>query len=107
MNDITKYMMNPARQLGLWAQMARMGFEAQLVIGMRVAGMMGLANQPVTEPLRMVAEKQHAATEAMQALIVGAARGDSPDTLFSAAMTPYSRRTRANTRRLARRRRKG
>ena len=92
------------RPLALWAQMARIGFESQLVISMRMAGMMGFVSQSPNETIRMVTEKYDAAHEAFQASLRSATRGDSVDKVMSAALRPYSRRTGANSRRLSRRR---
>lgn len=90
----------PMMPFYLWAQIGRIAFESQLVIMMRVAGMMGVIAQSPGEPFRMVAEKQAAAAEAMQAIIASASRGASPDRVISAALRPYGKRTRANSRRL-------
>ncbi|WP_372803398.1 antibiotic ABC transporter [Paracoccus seriniphilus] len=73
-----------------------------MVISMRMAGMMGLTPQSPGEPFRMVAEKHAAASESMFAMAHAASRGASADRVMSAALVPYSRRTRANSRRLTR-----
>ncbi|KGJ04099.1 antibiotic ABC transporter [Paracoccus halophilus] len=86
----------------LWQQMARMSWEAQLVIALRTAGMLGLLRQDHSEPHRMVAEKANAATEAMHAAIRAAGRGERADRVMAAALRPYRRRTKANVRRLSR-----
>lgn len=86
----------------LWFQMGRIAFDSQMVIAMRVAGMMGFASQSPGEPFRMVAEKQAAASESLYAALQAASRGKSGDRVLSAALRPYGRRTRANSRRLAR-----
>ena len=90
----------PAPQFALWNQMARIAIESQIVIGMRVLGMMGMMNQSPGEPFRMVAEKQAAATESLFAMTRAASRGASAERVMSAALRPYGKRTRANTRRL-------
>lgn len=90
---------NPMR---IWAQMARIAIDSQLVIGMRMAGMMGVVAQSPGEPFRMVAEKQAAASESLFAMAQAASRGDSAERVMSAALRPYSKRTRANSRRLTR-----
>lgn len=84
----------------LMAQMTRIAIDSQVVIGLRVAGMMGMMAQAPGEPFRMVAEKQAAASEAMFAVARAAGRGASADRVLSAALRPYSKRTRANSRRL-------
>ncbi|MDO5632594.1 MAG: antibiotic ABC transporter [Paracoccus sp. (in: a-proteobacteria)] len=93
---------NPAAHLMLMAQMARIGFESQAVIAMRLAGMMGLTAQSPTEPLRMVTEKQQAVMESAQAAYHAIWRGEAPGEILSDALRPYGRRTRANSRRLYR-----
>ncbi|MDB6180532.1 antibiotic ABC transporter [Paracoccus fistulariae] len=75
-----------------------------MVIGLRVAGMMGMIAQSPGEPFRMVAEKQAAASESLYAMALSAGRGDSADRMISAALRPYGKRTRANSRRLTKRR---
>jgi len=85
----------------LWQQMARMGWESQMVIALRMAGMMGLVQQDATEPQRMVIEKADAASEALHAALRAAGRGERADRIMAAALRPYRRRTRANMRRLS------
>ena len=98
-------MMPPvAMPMTLWAQMARVSFESQLVIGIRMAGMMGLMAQRPDEPLRMITEKHEAAMESVHAVLHATLRGDSAEKMMSAALLPYARRTRANSRRLGRKR---
>ena len=86
----------------LWAEMARVGVESQMVIGMRTAGMMGLMPQAAGETTRMIAEKQEALFEASLDAWRAASRGARADQVFAAALRPVSRRTGANARRLAR-----
>ncbi|MDB6177508.1 antibiotic ABC transporter [Paracoccus sp. Z330] len=86
----------------LWAQMTRIAVDSQMVIGLRMAGMMGLTAQAPGEPFRMVAEKQAAASESIFAMAQAASRGASADRVMSAALRPYGKRTRANSRRLTR-----
>lgn len=85
----------------LWQQMARLGWDAQMVIALRTAGMMGFVPQDAAEPSRMVQEKADAASEAMQAALRAASRGERADRVMAAAIRPYRRRTRANVRRLS------
>ncbi|HWL56101.1 MAG TPA: antibiotic ABC transporter [Paracoccus sp. (in: a-proteobacteria)] len=85
----------------LWQQMARMAWEAQMVIAMRTAGMMGLMRQDAAEPTRMVVEKADAASEAMLAALQAAGRGERADRVMQAALRPYRRRTKANVKRLS------
>ena len=85
----------------LWQQMARMAWESQMVIALRTAGMMGLVRQDAAEPQRMVVEKADAASEALQAALRAAGRGERADRVMAAALRPYRKRTRAKVRRLS------
>jgi hypothetical protein len=49
----------------------------------------------------MVAEKQAAATESLFAMAQAAGRGASAERVMAAALRPYGKRTRANSRRLS------
>ena len=84
----------------LWSEMAWIATESQMIIGLRMMGMLGLTNQSPGEPFRMVAEKQAAATESFFAMTEAASSGASADRVMSAALRPYRKRTRANSRRL-------
>lgn len=86
----------------LWQQMMQMAWEAQMVIALRTAGMLGVLRQDIAEPHRMVLEKADAATEAMHAALRAASRGEGAEKVMAAALRPYRRRTRANVRRLSR-----
>ena len=86
----------------LWTQMARIGVESQVVIGMRTAAMMGLLPQAQGETARMVNEKQDAAAQSMKLALRAAGKGAAADQILSAALRPYGRRTTANVRRLTR-----
>ena len=86
----------------LWQQMMHMAWEAQMVIALRTAGMLGVLRQDVAEPHRMVLEKADAATEALHAALRAASRGEGAEKVMAAALRPYRRRTRANMRRLSR-----
>lgn len=88
--------------VALWAQVARMGIEAQMVIAMRTAAMMGFLPQAPGENTRMVKEKHDAASEAMMAGIRAASRGERADRVLAACLKPYRRRTMANAKRLTR-----
>jgi len=91
-----------AAQTKLMMDFARMAIESQMVIGIRMAGMMGLMAQSPGEPFRMVAEKQAAASESFFAMASAAGRGASAERVMAAALRPYGKRTRANSRRLGR-----
>ncbi|RJE80035.1 antibiotic ABC transporter [Paracoccus sp. JM45] len=93
-------MMLPAAQMRLVSQFSRMAIESQMVIGMRMAGMMGLMPHDPGENYRMIAEKQAAASESMFAMAKAGMAGASPERVMSAALRPYGKRTRANSRRL-------
>ncbi|WP_229582432.1 antibiotic ABC transporter [Paracoccus sp. S-4012] len=80
--------------------MVQMGLEAQMVIGLRTAAMMGMLPQSAGENARMVTEKQDAAAASMRAAMRAAGRGARADEVLAAAMRPYGLRTRANARRL-------
>lgn len=84
----------------LWQDALHMGIEAQFVIGMRLAGMMGLQPQRFDEGLRMVSEKSDAAAESIRAALRAASRGQRADQVLKAAMRPYGRRTHQNALRL-------
>lgn len=92
----------PVEQSRLVMQFAQMAIEAQMVIGLRMAGMMGFMAQAPGEPFRMVAEKQAAASESLFAMASAAGKGASAERVMAAALRPYGKRTRANSRRLGR-----
>lgn len=91
----------PAAQVRLATQFVRMAVEANTVIALRMAGMMGLMAQAPGEPFRMVAEKQAAVSESLFAMAQAQLRGHSTERMLSAGLRPYGRRTRANSRRLS------
>ncbi|MFD1795438.1 antibiotic ABC transporter [Paracoccus aurantiacus] len=93
---------NMAEATRLWVQVAQIAIESQMVIGMRLAGMMGFLPQHKNESHRMVQEKFDAAQEAGSAMMTAMTRGASPDQVMAAALRPYGRRTKANARRLTR-----
>lgn len=99
-------MINPtfdiASGMRLWTDFIRMGAEAQLVMGMRMAGMMGMLPHHSAENMRMVTEKGDAARESISAALTQVARGARPDQVMAAALKPYGKRTRANASRLYR-----
>lgn len=99
------YLPDATVPLALWAQIARISFESQLVIGMRLAGMMGMVPQSPNETVRMVTEKYDAAHEAFSAGLRSASRGESVERVMAATLSPYSKRTGANSRRLSKGRR--
>lgn len=98
MNSMTA---DPAASMKLWAELMRMGFEAQYVMGMRIAAMTGILPQRQGENYRMVAEKGDAARESVGAALRSAATGARADEILAAALRPYGSRTRANALRLS------
>ncbi len=91
----------PAAQMRLVTQFTRLAVDAQMVVGLRVAGMMGMIAQSPGEPIRMISEKHEALSESVMAMASAGWRGHSPERLLSAGMRPYGKRTRANSRRLS------
>jgi len=76
--------------------------EAQVVIGLRVAGMAGFWPMGQGETDRMVSEKVQASKDAAQALIRSAIAGGSLPDMAMAVMRPVGHVTKANARRLRR-----
>ena len=98
-------MMTPAYAppMKLWGDLMRMAIEAQFIMTLRTAGMMGVLPHGKNENLLMVTEKHDAVRESLGAAFRSAARGARADEVLAAALKPYGRRTRANARRLAKR----
>lgn len=82
----------------------RMLTEAQTVVALRLAGMMGLLPAHPGENSRMVNEKAPAFAEAAWDAWWAASTGAAPDRVAAAWVKPIGRRTRSNARRLSRRR---
>jgi len=93
----------PAEMLRLSIQTSLMLAQAQMVIGMRVMGMMGFWRVLPSETTRMSAEKVAALGEATLASSRAMLAGKTPARIAEAALKPVSRRTSANVKRLARR----
>lgn len=93
---------NPVSSFSIALQAARIGFEAQTVIAMRLAGMVGLWGTPSSEMTRMVVEKAEAAAEAMEASAWAMMSGKTPDKVLTAGMTEIGRYTSRNVKRLSR-----
>ncbi|WP_441869269.1 hypothetical protein [Phaeovulum sp. W22_SRMD_FR3] len=93
---------NPFDAWKLGFEMTRMGVEAQAVIAMRMAGMMGLWATNPAENNRMVREKQVAAAASMMAVGRAAMAGESATNVMRAGLKPIGRKTASNARRLAR-----
>ena len=89
--------------LSIWSNTMQASFmlmEAQAVIAMRLLGMAGGWSVPRTETNRMMSEKVWAATKAMTDVQKALMTGGDPS---AAALKPYRQKTRANSRRLAKR----
>ncbi|GHF40961.1 antifreeze protein [Seohaeicola zhoushanensis] len=77
--------------------------ETQAVIGFRLLGMAGVWSVTATENRRMIEEKLPAFTESLVAATLAGSRGGSPAQVLHASIKPLRKRTRQNSRRLARR----
>ena len=77
--------------------------EANAVISMRMLGMFGFWSVTPSENGRMISEKAYAATKAVTDASRLALQGARPDQIAAAAIKPIRQKTRANTRRLAKR----
>ena len=97
------YSLKPKAMISLSIQSAMMLAEAQMVIGMRMMGMMGLWRVSASENQRMVDEKIHAsvkgATDAGRAMMAGRPLAD----VAHAALKPVRKATKSNVTRLAKR----
>jgi hypothetical protein len=93
----------PAELIRLQLRTGFMLAEAQMVIGMRMMGMMGLWRVLPSENARMSSEKVSAfgasAVAGSQAMLAG----KSPARIAEAALKPVARATKSNVKRLARR----
>ncbi len=98
-----KKLVSPGDALALSVRTGMMLAEAQMVIGMRMLGMMGLWRVAPSENRRMLAEKLAAGSEAAIAVSQAMLAGKSPVAVAEAALKPVRRRTRANAGRLAKR----
>lgn len=83
--------------------LALVAMEAQLVISMRLMGMVGLWNVPASENLRMINEKTSAMVAAQSGVMRAVLQGEGPGAAVLAAVKPVRRRTRSNVKRLMRR----
>lgn len=82
---------------------AQMLAEAQVVVAIRMAGMMGLTDLPKGEGQRMIAEKTRAFTRSGIAAGQAAMAGQGPEAVTRAALAPVARQTKANAKRLTNR----
>ncbi len=83
---------------------AQMLAEAQAVIAYRTLGMAGLWPVAPTETMRMTMEKAPAFATAQMAAWQAMVTGASPDRVVAAWLKPIGKETRANEKRLSRRR---
>ena len=81
-------------------QTARLGWEAQSVIALRLMGLAGQGSGSQTEARRMVIEKVVALAEAQPAMVAGVTTGGK--SLAKKVSGVYKKRVRANRRRLTR-----
>lgn len=98
-------MMYPKGVWGFWSvgvHTAQMMLEAQTVMTLRLLGMAGIWTTAPTESVRMVLEKPGAFIRAASSATEAAISGKRPDQIAEAAIRPLRRKTRANSRRLAR-----
>ncbi|MGR3491822.1 MAG: antifreeze protein [Shimia sp.] len=97
-----KYRFNPSEQIAAATELTMLAAETQAVMTMRIWGMAGLWNVTKGEDARMVSEKlpawMAAYTAGTKAMLSG-----RPDRVLPAMVKPLRRKTKANTRRLAKR----
>lgn len=94
-------MMTPAQMISLSVKTGFMLAEAQLVIGMRVLGMMGMWRVHPSENTRMSSEKVSALGQSAIAASTAMLTGKPPALIAEAALRPIARRTKSNVKRLA------
>jgi hypothetical protein len=92
---------SPAEAMRLSIRGAMMLTEAQMVILLRLFGMMGMWQVRPGEASRMVGEKIAATVESGAAAQRAMLAGRSSARVAEAALAPVARRTRANAKRLA------
>jgi hypothetical protein len=93
----------PTQMMELSIRTSIMLAEAQMVIGMRMMGMMGLWRVHPSENTRMSTEKVAAFGQAAMASSQALMAGKSPAVVAAAALKPIRRKTASNVKRLARR----
>ena len=93
----------PAQLMQLSIRTSVMLAEAQMVIGMRMMGLMGFWRVLPSETHRMSSEKLAAMGEAAMASTRAAMTGQPPIKVAEAALKPIRRKTASNVKRLARR----
>jgi hypothetical protein len=99
-------MSNPMQMWNDWfalsLQTARLGWEAQGVMALRVMRMAAQSARSQTEARRMVTEKAAAFGEAQAAATVAAMKGGKKHRVARKVLGVYKKRVRANRRRLTR-----
>ncbi|MEM1066370.1 MAG: antifreeze protein [Pseudomonadota bacterium] len=98
--------LSPATALSLWrlgVETSALVLEAQSVVAMRMLGFAGLWRMHSNEPLRMVVEKPAAFFNSAGEVANATLAGKPPEQVAAAALKPYRRKTRSNSRRLSRR----
>lgn len=93
---------NPGDMVLLGMEMARLMFEAQTVITMRMLGMAGFWGMSRGEEKRMVVEKQKAFARAGTEMWSAAVAGKPADKVAGAGIKTLRRTTKANVTRLSR-----
>ena len=96
----------PIAYWALGVRTAQMLAEAQSVIAFRLLGMVGGWPVSPSETTRMVTEKGPAFLRAYGDAATAALKGKRPDEIAVAALKPIGRKTRANAKRLSRRKRR-
>lgn len=99
------YQTDPYRLWTLGLQTTWMLAEAQTVVALRLWGMAGLWPVSPSETSRMLGEKWPAFIQSAGAAGAAMMKGHAPDRVAEAALHPIRKATRANSRRLSRRRR--
>ena len=90
------------RSVGIAFDLARLSFEAWMVMYLRMATLAGGGTPAILEAQRMLAEKTAATLEAQTAAGIALATGKSQRATARKAFAPYRRRVKANRRRLMR-----
>lgn len=93
---------NPGDMMVLGMEMARLMFEAQTVITLRMLGMAGFWGTSRGEDRRMIVEKQKAFARAGTEMWIAAITGKPADKIAGAGVRTLRRTTSANVTRLTR-----
>ena len=99
-------MSNPVQAWNAWCalslQTARLGWEAQNVIALRLMRLATQSPERQTEARRMVTEKVAALAEAQAAAVTTVMKGGKSHRVAKKVLGVYKKRVRANRRRLTR-----